>query len=132
MSLTGKVALVTGASNGIGKATALRLAKDGASVAVCYFSDADGANDVVQQIGSERAVAIKADTSSVVEISSLIDQTVQRFDKIDILIPCAGIMVLKSLEETTEKLYDQMFGLNVKGPFFLCQVGFLQRAMNSY
>jgi 3-oxoacyl-[acyl-carrier protein] reductase len=122
MSLAGKVALVTGGSKGIGRATALRLARDGANVVVGYHSNPEAADEVVKQIGTDRAIAIQADVGDVSEITSLVDQTVQRFGKIDLLVPCAGIMTLTTLEETTEDAYDRMFALNVKGPYFLCQV----------
>ena len=122
MSLEGKVALITGASKGIGKATALRLAKDGARVVINYSSDKQAADQVVQQIGTNKAAAILADASKVSEIESLIKQTVDLFGKIDILIPCAGILPMSPLEATTEELFDKIFALNVKGPYFLAQV----------
>ncbi|CAG8888120.1 unnamed protein product [Penicillium egyptiacum] len=121
MSLVGKVALITGASKGIGRATAIRLAKDGANVVVGYNSHPEAANEVVNQIGTDKAIAIQADAGDVGEIRSLVDQTIHRFGKIDILVPCAGIMTLATLDETTEEAYDKMFALNVKGPYFLCQ-----------
>ncbi len=122
MSLTGKVALITGASKGIGRATALRLAKNGASVVVNYMSDTNGAHEVVKQIGSDRAIAIQADASNVSAITDLVKQTIARFGKIDILLPFAGMMAPSPLESTSEELFDKMFALNVKGPYFLCQV----------
>ena len=122
MSLAGKVALITGASKGIGKATALRLAKDGARVVINYSSDKQAADEVVQQIGTNKAAAILADASKVSEIESLIKQTVDLFGKIDILIPCAGILPMSPLEATSEELFDKIFALNVKGPYFLAQV----------
>lgn len=125
MSLTGKIALITGASKGIGRATALRLANDGASVVVNYMSDANGAHEVVNQIGSDRAVAIQADASKVSAITDLVEQTIARFGKIDILLPFAGMMAPSPLESTSEELFDKMFALNVKGPYFLCQVCYL-------
>jgi 3-oxoacyl-[acyl-carrier protein] reductase len=120
--LTGKVALVTGASRGIGKAIALKLANDGAKVVVNYASNATAAEEVVKQIGSEQAVAIKANAGSVSEITTLIDTTVQKFGKLDILVACAGIMPLNELEKVTEEEFDSIFNLNVKGPMFLTQV----------
>ena len=122
MSLEGKVALITGASKGIGKATALRLAKDGARVVINYSSDKQAADEVVQQIGTKQAAAILADASKVSEIESLIKQTVDLFGKIDILIPCAGMLPMSPLEATSEELFDKIFALNVKGPYFLAQV----------
>jgi 3-oxoacyl-[acyl-carrier protein] reductase len=122
MSLIGKVALITGASKGIGRATALRLAKDGANVVVGYNSNPEAADEVVNQIGTDKAIAIQADVGDVDEITSLVEQTIQRFGRIDLLVPCAGIMTLTTLEQTTEEAYDKMFAINVKGPFFLCQV----------
>jgi methylmalonyl-CoA mutase cobalamin-binding subunit len=120
--LTGKVALVTGASRGIGKAIALKLASDGAKVVVNYAGNAAAAEEVVKQIGSEQAVAIKANAGSVSEITTLIDTIVQKFGKLDILVACAGIMPLNELEKVTEEEFDSIFNLNVKGPMFLAQV----------
>ncbi|CAF9907271.1 hypothetical protein IMSHALPRED_005487 [Imshaugia aleurites] len=121
MSLAGKVALITGASKGIGKATALRLARDGASIVVNYASDAKSADTLVHSIGIHRALAVKADVSKVAEIEKMVKQAVDKFGKIDILVPCAGMLPMSPLESTTEELFDNIFALNVKGPYFLVQ-----------
>ena len=120
--LAGKVALITGASKGIGKALALRLAKDGAQIVVNYPSDSKAADEVVKTIGSDRAVAVKADAGSVADVDRLVQETVQRFGKIDILVANAGSLPHKTLESTSEQDFDSLFALNVKGPYFLCQV----------
>ncbi|KAL9636079.1 MAG: hypothetical protein Q9204_002393 [Flavoplaca sp. TL-2023a] len=119
--LAGKVALITGASKGIGKATALRLSKDGANVVIGYSSDAKSAEELVRTIGHDRALAVKADVSVVTEMEKLVKQTVDKFGKIDILIPNAGVAPMKDLEQTTEEEFDFTMALNVKGPYFLCQ-----------
>ncbi|TVY76025.1 Short chain dehydrogenase mdpC [Lachnellula suecica] len=106
LSLAGNVALVTGGSKGIGRATSLRLARDGSQ---------SYADEVVSLIGSEQAIAIKADISNVEEISKLVDATVAKWGKIDILIACAGTMRLNELEKVTEADFDTTFNLNVKG-----------------
>lgn len=121
-SLAGKVALITGSSKGIGRATALQLASQGAKVVINYSSSSKDAEDVVAQIGSDNAIAIKADVSSVPELEGLVNKTVQKFGKIDILIPNAGILPNKDLENTTEADFDKCFGVNVKGVYFLVQV----------
>ena len=122
MSLAGKVALITGASKGIGKATALRLARDGACVVINYSSDAKSADTLVHAIGVDKALAVKADVSKIPEIEKLVNQAIDKFGKIDILIPCAGMLPMSPLESTTEELFDNIFALNVKGPYFLVQV----------
>ncbi|KAL8876757.1 MAG: hypothetical protein Q9192_008805, partial [Flavoplaca navasiana] len=119
--LAGKVALITGASKGIGKATALRLSKDGANVVIGYSFDAKSAEEVIKTIGHDRALAVKADVSIVTEMEKLVKQTVDKFGKIDILIPNAGVAPMKDLEQTTEEDFDFTMALNVKGPYFLCQ-----------
>ncbi|KAL8717142.1 MAG: hypothetical protein Q9225_005584, partial [Loekoesia sp. 1 TL-2023] len=119
--IAGKVALITGASKGIGKATALRLAKDGASVVINYSSDAGSAEELVKTIGSNRALAVQANAGTIAGIEKMVKQTVDKFGKIDILIPNAGTMYSKDLENTTEEEFDMTMALNVKGPFFLCQ-----------
>lgn len=121
-SLAGKIALITGGSKGIGKATALRLVKDGASVVINYASDAAPADELVRVIGSDRALAVQANAATIAGIDKMVKQTVDKFGKIDILIPNAGIMFMKDLEHTTEEDFDTTMALNVKGPFFLCQV----------
>jgi 3-oxoacyl-[acyl-carrier protein] reductase len=124
MSLKGKVAIVTGGSKGIGRATVLKLASEGASVVINYGRDSKFAEAVVSEIGAERALAVQADAGSISGIESLVKQAVDRFGKIDILIPNAGIMPMRDLEHTTEADFDNIFNLNVKGPFFLAQVVF--------
>ena len=122
LPLDGKVAIITGGSKGIGRATALQLAADGAKVVVNYASSAAAADELVALIGAEKAFAFKADAGNIDEIGALVDATVQKFGKIDIVIACAGVMLLNELEKVTEAEFDQIFSLNVKGPLFLSQV----------
>lgn len=119
--LSGKVALITGASKGIGAATALKIASLGAKVVINYSTCAAPADALVQQIGPDSALAIKANASSVSDISRLVAETVAWARKIDILVPNAGIAIHSSLEATTEEDFQKTYNLNVKGPYFLVQ-----------
>ncbi|KAK0751866.1 hypothetical protein B0T18DRAFT_486344 [Schizothecium vesticola] len=121
MSLTGKVALITGASNGIGKAVALRLAADGASIVINYHTDGASATALVSRIGADRALAVQADVSQLDSITALVDAAVARFGKIDILMPNAGILLMRDLSSATPSDFDRTFSLNVRGPLFLAQ-----------
>lgn len=89
-SLNGKVALVTGGSKGIGRATCIALARAGASVVINYSSDATAANELVKEIGSKHAYAVKADAGSVQGAEAMVKATIDHFGKLDILIPNAG------------------------------------------
>ncbi|KAK9490691.1 hypothetical protein V1508DRAFT_359601 [Lipomyces doorenjongii] len=120
-TLAGKVALITGGSKGIGRATALRLANEGANVVINYSSDAAAADEVVNLIGADRSLAIKADAGNIAELERLVSETVTKFGKIDILVPNAGVMLMKDLETTTEHDFELSMALNVKGPYFLAQ-----------
>jgi 3-oxoacyl-[acyl-carrier protein] reductase len=122
-TLTGKVALVTGASRGIGRAIAERLSRDGAAVAVNYASNADAAWKLVSEIESSggRALAIQADVGRVSEVIRLFDEAIAHFAKVDILVNNAGIMFNKPVSAVTEAEFDHIFAVNVKGTFFACQ-----------
>ena len=121
--LTGKVAIVTGASNGIGRAIAERVAQEGATVVVNYGKSADKAKQVVAGIEAKggKALAIQADMSRVVDVSRLVKDTVKTFGRLDILVNNAGMFLYKPLIETTEEEFDSMFALNTKGPYFAMQ-----------
>lgn len=124
MSLAGKVIIVTGGSKGIGRAISHRLAQDGASVVVNFSRDASAADEVVTAIGgSDRALAVQADVGSVAGVEKLVAATVERFGRVDVVIPNAGIMPMRTVGNTTEEDFDRAFALNVKGPYFLAQVG---------
>lgn len=120
--LAGKVAIITGGSKGIGRATAIRLAKDGALVVINYSSDAGAAEEAVKEIGSHQCIAIKGDAGNVESLQELVDATVKHFHKIDIVVLNAGAMPMKTLETVTEEDFDKLYALNVKGPLFLAQV----------
>jgi 3-oxoacyl-[acyl-carrier protein] reductase len=85
--MSSKVFLITGASKGIGKAIALRAARDGASIVINYLSDKQSADEVVSQIGSDRALAVQADASTLEGIDKLVSAAVDKFGRIDVVIP---------------------------------------------
>jgi 3-oxoacyl-[acyl-carrier protein] reductase len=120
--LAGKVALITGGSKGIGKATALALHKLGAKVVVNYGRDSAAANTFVKELGGEaNALAVRADAGSMSGVEKLVTEATVRYGKIDILIPNAGLLAMKTVSQTTEEDFDHSFNLNVKGPYFLVQ-----------
>ena len=121
--LTGKVALVTGASRGIGRAIVERLAADGATVVVNYRSNAEAAQEVVQEIENAggTAVAEQADMSQLNEVHRLFDLTTERFGRLDILVNNAGIIAPQPIADATEESFDRVFAVNAKGTFFAIQ-----------
>jgi 3-oxoacyl-[acyl-carrier protein] reductase len=123
MRLEGKVALVTGASRGIGRAVAVRLGRDGASVVVNYSGNAEAAREAVTAVeeAGGKAVAIQADVGHVAEVEKLFTEAIGHFGKLDILVNNAGSMFNKPLADVTEEEYDRIFAVNVKGAFFCCQ-----------
>ncbi len=122
-NLKGKVALVTGASRGIGRSIALGLANAGAAVTVNFSSSADEAQRAVEEIKAAggNALAVRADVSHVREIVRMFDDTIAHFARLDILVNNAGIMFTKPVSATTEEDFDRIFAINVKGSFFACQ-----------
>lgn len=122
-TLTGKVALVTGGSKGIGRATAERLANDGASVIINYVKSVAEAQAVVEAIEARggKAVAIQADVACLNDIRRLFRAAVERFGQLDILIANAGYSVFKPLVDISEADFDQTYALNAKGTFFCLQ-----------
>ena len=119
--LSGKVAIITGGSKGIGAATATALVKLGAKVVINYGRDTAAADELVSQLGSDNAHAVQADASSLEGIESVVNATVAKYGKIDILVPNAGILPMRDVESTSEADFDRAFTMNVKGPFFLVQ-----------
>lgn len=124
MSYAGKVAVITGGSKGIGRAAAEQFVALGAKVVINYSSDSAAADEVVQKLGQDNVLSIKADAGSIAGVKQLVDETIARFGKIDVLVPNAGWMPMANLEAVTEELFDQVYSINVKGPLFLAQVSF--------
>lgn len=123
MKLKGKVALVTGASRGIGAGIAERLAKDGAKVVVNYQANKEKADAVVSSIEAQggEARAMKADLSSLEEIEALVEQTVETFEQLDILVNNAGWADFKGLFDITPEHVQRQLDLNVTGLIFVTQ-----------
>jgi 3-oxoacyl-[acyl-carrier protein] reductase len=119
--LSGKVALVTGASRGIGAAIAQRLAADGARVAVNYSKSEGPAKEVVAAIekAGGKAVAVKADVGDPAQIPNLFAETARHFSRLDILVNNAAIMQRGFLPDVTAEAIDQHLGVNVRG-YLLC------------
>ena len=118
MKLKNKVAIVTGAGQGIGKAIALELAKEGAKVVVSDINQ-EHMDEVVKEIkklGSD-AIGIKADVSNSSEIGNMAKKTLEQFKTIDILVSNAGIYPFKPLTEMTEEEWDKVLDINLKGCF---------------
>ena len=119
------VAVVTGASRGIGRAIAVRMDNEGYGVIVNFHSNQGAANEVVREIeavGGE-AIAVQADIGLAADRERLVEQALARFGRIDVLVNNAGITSVgrKDLLEATEESWDTVFATNLKGPFFLAQ-----------
>ena len=121
--LVGKKALVTGASRGIGRAVALKLARLGASVAVNYLNAEEEARKVVDVIRSSggQAMAVQADMSRPEAIDRAFRVVMTEFGGLDILVNNAGMAIFGPLEDISEADFDRLMDLNVKGVFFACQ-----------
>ncbi|MBW4662484.1 MAG: glucose 1-dehydrogenase [Drouetiella hepatica Uher 2000/2452] len=122
-NLTGKVAIVTGSSRGIGRGIAERLGQDGATVVVNYSGSEQEAKQVVEAIESKggKSVAIQASVSKVEDIRRLFAETIRHFGQLDILVNNADIAIGGAIADVTEDDYDKVFNLNVRGVLFALQ-----------
>lgn len=121
--LAGKVAIITGAGSGIGKAIAVRFASEGANVVIDYVGSPEGANDTKAkaEAAGGKAITVQADITKLSEIQSLVDQTYQQFGRCDILVNNAGIEKGADFWDITEADYNAVLDVNLKGAFFLTQ-----------
>ena len=119
MNDTQKVAIVTGASRGIGRAVAARLAREGFAVALNYAGNQAEAAKVVEEIESSggKAIAVQADVSKTAEVARLFDETEKAFGGVDVLVNNAGIMAIKPIVEFDDETFDRIFAINVRGTF---------------
>jgi 3-oxoacyl-[acyl-carrier protein] reductase len=121
--LSGKVALVTGGSRGIGAGIAKRLAADGAAVAITYTKGGDAASAVVKAIEDDggKAVAIQADAADVDAVRSAVEKTVATLGRLDVLVNNAGVAIPKRFEETTLEEMDRLIDINFRGTMVTTQ-----------
>lgn len=119
----GKVALVTGSDSGIGRAIALLFAQEGASVVVNYAHNKTKADEVLQTIQQHngQAIVVQADISQYQQCMDLIQQTVNHFDRLDIMVNNAGMEIHSPFVDVTEEHFDRVISIDLKGPFFCAQ-----------
>ncbi len=122
-TLAGKVALVTGGSRGLGAAIALRLAQDGAAVALTYTSSPQKADEVVLAIESAggKALAIRADSADVEAVKHAVAETVNTLGRLDILVNNAGVATMAVIDQFSMEEFDRLVAVNIKGVFVATQ-----------
>lgn len=119
MSLKGKTALITGASQGIGRVTAITLAKEGADIIINYIGNLDAANKVVEEIKNlgVDSIAVKADVSNPQEVEKMFNTIKEKFKKIDILVNNAGIVKDRTLKNMAQDEWQAVIDINLTGTF---------------
>jgi glucose 1-dehydrogenase len=124
MSLTGKVAIVTGGNSGIGKGIVLALAEQGANVVIDYVADPQATEELEQQVAAlgDRAIGVEADVSKVDDLQRLVDAAVDAFGRVDIMVNNAGVETRTSVLDTTEAQYEKVMAINLKSAFFGTQI----------
>lgn len=123
MEFKNKVVIVTGASRGIGKATAAMFARKGAKVVIHYNSNRAGADEVaaeIEKMGRDYLI-VQADVSKMDEVRDMVNKTIDKFGRVDILVNNAGITEPKDFRDTTEEEWDRMMRINLKSVFLCCK-----------
>ncbi len=133
MKLTNKVAIVTGAKQGIGRAIALAIAKEGASVTVSDL-DQQGCQRVVDEMKDSggKGLAIRCDVSSGNQVEEMVRRTVDTFGKVDILVNNAGIVAFKPFLDITEEDWDKVLDVNLKGQFLCARAAAREMVKNKW
>ena len=123
MKLEGKVALVTGSSQGIGQAIAVRLAEEGADIVIDYRSHPEGAQETLTKVEAtgRKGIIVKADLGVVSDVRQMIAEGIKQLGKLDILVNNAGLEKNADFWEVTEEDYDGVINVNLKGVFFATQ-----------
>jgi NAD(P)-dependent dehydrogenase (short-subunit alcohol dehydrogenase family) len=118
----GKVALITGGGSGLGRGSAVRLAEEGASIAVADINP-EGGQETVRQVEGVggRARFILADTTKTEDVRRMVTETVEAFGRLDVLFPSAGVGAGGDVVETTEEYWDRVLGLDLRGVFLACK-----------
>src|SRR2546429_8507326 len=121
--LEGRFALITGGSRGMGAATAMRLAAEGANVAITYTKGADAAASVVKEIErvGRKAIAIQADAADAEAVKAAVEKPVATLGRLDVLVNSAGTAIPKKFEETTLEEMDRLIDINIRGTFVATQ-----------
>ena len=130
--LSGKVAIVTGSSSGIGKDVAVRLAQEGASIVIDYIGHPEGADDTLAKVeaaGAKGSIQ-QADVSVQADVQALIDEAWTKYGSADILVNNAGLEKRAAFWDVTEEDYEKVLSVNLKGPFFLTQA-FVRKLKNA-
>jgi glucose 1-dehydrogenase len=124
VTLSGKIAIVTGGNSGIGKAVALALAEEGANIVIDYISDEKATEELERRIVAlgDRAIGVDADVSKPDELQKLVDAAVKAFGRLDVMVNNAGIETRTSILDTTEAQYDKVLDVNLKSAFFGTQI----------
>ena len=123
MRLQNKIAVITGASRGIGREIALTFAREGADIVVNYVSHGEAAREVAAEINAlgRRSLVVQADVSQRSAVQELFRRTAEAFGRIDILVNNAGVNKRGWFEEATDEDWDWIMAINLKGPFICCQ-----------
>src|SRR5579859_545021 len=120
MSLANKVAIVTGGDSGIGRAISIALAAAGAAVTINYHKDQTAAEETLRTLegANGKGQIVQGDVSVIADIQRLIEQTVQAFGRLDVMVNNAGMETRTSVLDTTEQQFDLVIGVNLKSAFF--------------